>query len=135
MIEQKPMQVDEFIAVMMANKTVYPEFATASPETQFLMANINTRTGTAISYFEDGKLVGMGGIRYLGLGEAWMITPPEIREHRGLSLFKAAKFNFEKQRDELKLWRVFAETKISDNFLKHLDFVKLDRGFVWNRTL
>ena len=98
------------------------------------LANVNIITGTAESFYENGRLVGVGGIRHIGVGEAWMITPPDVRGKRSLSLFRKTKETFTKTRDDLNLWRCFAESKISDNFLNHLGFEPNPKGLVWTRT-
>lgn len=135
MIEKRQMTISDFLAIMDANKEVYPDFAILSDEHKKLIANVNICTGTAQSYLKEGKLWGVGGIHYRGVGEAWLITPPDIREQHKLWLLKNAKLEFEKQRDDLKLWRVFATSKISGTFLKHLGFKPEPSTQVWNRTL
>jgi hypothetical protein len=135
MIEKRQMTVENFLAVMLANKEVYLDFSVLPDEQKILIANVNIRTGTAMSYFEDGKLLGVGGVHYVGVGEGWLLTLPEIRKERKLSLFKTVKTDFEKQRNDLKLWRVFATSKISTTFLKHLDFKPAPSTQIWNRVL
>lgn len=133
MIEIHPMKVEEFLLVMELNADVYPEFAKLPDEQKRYLANVNIITGKAQSFFEDGRLVGVGGIRYVGIGEAWMISPPEIRDNKGLSLLKETRRTFIAMRDEHNLWRVFAESKLSETFLKHLEFKKHPEGQVWTR--
>ncbi|MDD5381863.1 MAG: hypothetical protein PHG53_09555 [Phycisphaerae bacterium] len=156
MITTKAMTVDDFVTIMMQNLSVYPELPVLSEEQKQqgltdeqknsildaqlrLMAHLNICTGTALSYFDSNKnneLVGVGGIRYTGIGEIWMITPPEIRQERKLSLLKEAKSTFEKQRDELSLWRVFSETGLSENFVRHLGFTDpQSKVLSWDRKV
>ena len=132
-MEIRPMTVGDFLLVMELNAEIYPEFAELPDEQKRYLANVNIATGTAQSFFEEGKLVAVGGIRYAGVGEAWLITPPQVRENRGLSLLKETRKMFIETRNEHNLWRVFAESKISETFLKHLDFKPHPQGFVWTR--
>lgn len=134
MIETRPMQIEDFLLVMELNADIYPEFDKLPDEQKRYLANVNIITGTAQSFFDNGRLVGVGGIRYVGLGEAWMITPPKIREKDGLVLVKEAQETFIKMRDDKNLWRVFAEDTISETFLKRLGFKEYTNGFVWMRT-
>ncbi len=135
MIEKKPMEINDFLTIMAANAEVYPEFAELPDGQKRHLANINILTGTAESYIEDGKLVGVGGIRYVGIGEGWFITLPELRQknRQGLALFKFIEKAFVKTRDELNLWRVFAGSKISTHFLERLGFAKDTSTRVWTR--
>jgi len=134
MIETHQMLVEDFLVIMAQNAEVYPEFDKLQDEQKRYLANINIITGEAQSFFEDGRLVAVGGIRYVGLGEAWLISPPKIREERSLSLFRETRRTFISMRDGHNLWRVFAESKISENFLKHLEFKAQSGGHVWTRT-
>ncbi len=121
----------EFLSVMQANVGLYPDFDALSIERKRLIAQVNICTGTAESFYDnEGRLIGVGGIRYMGLGEAWMLTLPEIREP---FLLRTVAQNFERLRDEKHLWRVFAESKVSENFLKHLRFVRQDGMHIWTR--
>ena len=134
-ITTQKMKVEDFIAVIEANAEVYPEFSTLPKETKVMIANVNICTGTAVSYFKDGKFWAVGGIRYIGLGEAWGISSPEARRELTKSELRYIKKEIvERQRDELNLWRVFAVNKISENFLEHLGFAKQDNIFLWTRT-
>jgi hypothetical protein len=86
-----------------------------------LAARLNLIHGTAEAVEEDGQVVGVGGIRYMGIGEGWFITVPEKRR---LALFEFIQEHFQRVRTEKNLWRIFAESKISERFLHHLGFVK-----------
>ena len=134
MIKIRQMTPEDFLIIMKMNAHIYRDFDELSYEHKKYIANLNIITGEAQSFFEDGKLVGVGGIKYIGIGEGWLITPPEIREQNGLSLFKETHKFFIKTRDDKNLWRVFAETSISENFLKRLDFKPHPHGLVWTRT-
>lgn len=133
-IEIHPMKIEDFLLVMAQNADIYPEFDELSDPEKRCLANLNIIMGTAESFFEDGRFVGVGGIRYVGIGEAWMMTPPTIREERRVSLLKKTKEIFAKTRDEHNLWRIFGTSKISENFLRHLGFKKDESVHIWTRS-
>jgi len=133
MIETYPMKIEDFLLVMALNADAYSDFDKLPDEQKRYLANLNIITGEAKSFFEDGRLVAVGGIRYVGLGEAWMITPPQIRDKRSLSLLRETRKSFVSMRDNNNLWRVFAESKISETFLRHLEFKPNSAGYVWTR--
>jgi hypothetical protein len=133
MIEIQQMTVEDFLLLMELNADVEPEFAALSDEQKKYLATINIIMGTAQSFWSGGRLVGVGGIRFVGLGEAWMVAAPQVREQRSKSLLKEARRTFEQNRDDHNLWRVFAENKLSDTFLKHLGFQVYPQGYVWMR--
>ena len=125
------MQISEFLEIMEANAEFYPGFAALPDEQKRLVANGNIATGTAEAISEDGEIIWVGGIRHIGIGEAWCISPPKNRTPSCLRLVKR---HLERIRDEQGLWRVFAESKISEKFLKHLGFKPEPGTHVWVRT-
>lgn len=133
MIEVRQMKIEDFLLVMELNADVYPEFDKLPDEQKRYLANMNIITGAAESFFDNGKLVAVGGICYVGLGEAWLISLPEIRTKKSLSLFRETKNTFKRQRDDLNLWRIFATSKISETFLQHLGFEKQEKMLIWTR--
>ncbi len=124
------MTIDDFITVMAQNAEIYPEFAALPEEQKRLTANGNIVTGMAETFREDGKIYGVGGIRYKGIGECWFMTPPEVRTHPK-KLLRVVRATFDRIRADQELWRVFAESKISENFLAHCGFVKDDGVHIW----
>lgn len=124
----------DFLEVMSKNKEIWPDFAAMPIDAQEYMAKVNMATGTHHAYLEKEKVVGIGGIRHIGIGEAWLVTPPDIRDERKLSLLRIARNSFEMQRDTLDLWRIFATADISETFLTHLGFHKQPNTLVWTRT-
>lgn len=122
------MTIEDFLQVMAQNAEVYPEFASLPDEQKRLMANGNIVTGTAQTFREDGEIIGVGGIRHIGIGEGWCISSPENRRP---SVLRLVARNFKRIRDEKQLWRIFASSKISENFLQHLGFVKNEDFHVW----
>lgn len=131
MIETRDMTVEDFMQIMAANAAIYPEYDSLAYEAKEYVAKLNIMTGTAVAYLEDGELLGIGGIRYVGIGEGWFITKPEIREERKFLMFRTVKKDFEKTRKRKNLWRVFAESRISTNMLKHLGFKESEHSHVW----
>jgi len=132
-IERKPMTADDFILVMALNKNYYPEFDVLPDEQKREIADVHLQAGTAESFFDDGELIGVGGIHWIGVGESWMVCLPKMRDDRKFTLLREAKKVFEQTRDKLNLWRIFATSRISGNFLKHMGFEKNDTCSVWTR--
>lgn len=87
-------------------------------------ARLNQVSGPAYSYFLDGKLVGCGGVRIAGVGEAWACYAPEAMKHKsGLLLHSGATLDQIKRDEHLwRLWSESPEQKPNQNFLKHLNF-------------
>lgn len=133
MTEIHPMTVEDFLLLMELNADIYPEFAALPDEKKIYLANINIDYGTARALYEDGRLFGVGGIRFIGVGEGWLITSPHIRNNRSKSLLRETKRIFEQDREEQGLWRIFATSKISENFLLHLGFKDQEKVLIWTR--
>lgn len=133
MIKVKNMTIKDYIVIMDANTDVYPAWGKLLPAQKKYLAKVNIKTGDAKSFFDDGKLVAVGGIRFTGLGEAWMLTNPNVRSERKFALLKETKKMFVKLRDLRNLWRVFATSQISENFLRHLGFREESTPHVWTR--
>jgi hypothetical protein len=128
MIEQ--MTTEDFLLIMEANRGVYPEYDNLSEEQKRNLANYNIMLGVAESHTDKGMLWGIGGIRYIGIGEAWFLTIPRKREP---VLLKNVSMRFREIRDSKSLWRVYASSKISENFLEHLGFKREEGNMVWTR--
>jgi len=133
-VEMRQMTVDDFLTIMDTNPGIYPEWDNLPNDQKRGLAELNITTGSAQSYFEDDVLIGVGGIRFVGVGEAWMITRPETRSKKALTLFKTVQKLLAKTIEDNNLWRVFAASKISENFLKHLGFKAEPETFCWTRT-
>jgi len=128
----RQMTVEEFLQVMKANPGIWPEYDKATDEQKRYVAHLNICTGVAETYIDDdGELFGVGGIRFVGLGEAWFLTLPTKRKP---FLLRTAGEAFNRIRDEKNLWRVFAESKVNENFLRHSGFKKQDGMHIWTRT-
>lgn len=85
-------------------------------------ANINQSSGPAYSLFEDGKLLGCGGVRIYGIGEPWCMFTEKAKKENRKTILRSTREQLESIVREHKLWRLFAEAQISENFLEHLGF-------------
>lgn len=136
------MTIDEFLEIMADNANDFPEFMAMSQADKMSMANTNIVTGPAEAFRdENGRLVGVGGIRIIGVAEGWLITPRNIRCHPDHAI-RRQKFQeflqitqdtFKRMRDDNGLWRVFATGTLSTKFLEQLGFEKIDKTLVWSR--
>ncbi len=120
------------MGIMAQNKELFPEFDALSPAQKTFLANLNINSGVAEAYEKDGQIIGVGGIRYVGLGEAWCMATPMLRRDK-FQLFRLASNNFKKIVRDKNLWRVFANNTISENFIKHLGFAKSDNTLIWTK--
>ena len=132
--ETRQMKVEDFLTVMEMNPGLYPGYDVLPDEKKRLLGEANIVSGEAMTYYNKERLVGVGGMRLRGMGEAWLITPAEVRSEEGLPLFVETLGIFKEMRDRNNLWRVFAENVISETFLKRLEFEAHPKGFVWTRT-
>lgn len=123
------MTPSDFLKVMDANPGIYPEYDALPIEKRLDLARFYMTVGRCRSYFKDGQLVGVGGIRDVGVGEGWFLTVPDCRV---LDMFNYVVEHFEKQREGF--WRVFAESRLSERFLHHLGFEKQEGMHVWTLT-
>lgn len=125
------MEIEEFLEVMAQNAEFYPEFDALSHEQKVMLANVNICTGEAESFYdEDGSLLAVAGIRYVGLAEPWMITIPQKRTP---ALLRKARKGLLKFVTDKNIWRMFASTRLSENFLDHLGFRKDETIYTWTR--
>ena len=128
------MEPEDSLLVMEQNKELYPEYDALPFDQKEYWAYLNGNTGTAETFLDDdGKVAGVGGIRYIGIGEAWLLTLPEIRQN-ALWFYRRAKSHYMAMRDSKHLWRIFAETRISETFLKHLGFNRQNGMHVWTKV-
>lgn len=90
-------------------------------------ARINLVTGPAYSAFLNNELVACGGVRVLGIGEAWALYDKKALEKK-LSLLKHSKAWLNRIIRDEKLWRIWSECpepKPNQNFLEHMKFRQL----------
>lgn len=133
-ITVSPLKVEDLLRLMALNAEVYPEFDKLPPEYKKYICSINLLYGIAQSYFVDGKIVAVAGIRYLGVGEAWMVVPPDVSNSRNVSLRKRLKTDFIRTRTEHNLCRIFTESRVSDPLLGDLGFRPQPDGYVWTEV-
>jgi hypothetical protein len=122
------MKIEDYVKLMKLNQ----EFYNYSESDINLVAKLNLESGVSESHYRDGKLIAVTGIRCYGIGEPWFITIPELRDEP-FFLFREIKKTLPRMADACNLWRMYATSKINDNFLKHLNF-KPEEMFVWTRT-
>ena len=137
------MNIPEFLDIMEQNSSDFQEFANMSQEQKETVANLNIQTGCAEAfYYPDGRFLGVGGIRVVGIGEAWMLVSREIQSHpdptqrqaQFLDLLVKVKEHMARMCDENNLYRVFATGTLSTKFLEQLGFRREDKTLVWSRT-
>ncbi len=142
MTSSKIMDTTEFLKIMAENASDFSEFAALSDTLKQKVAEVNLQTGCAEAFFwPNGKLVGVGGIRYKGVGEAWMITPRDIQSHpdhtrrqaQFLDLLDVTKTNMQRMADENDLWQLYATGTLSTKFLEQIGFKRQDKTLVWTR--
>lgn len=136
------MTTDEFLEIMADNADLFPEFTALPQQQKVAMANTNIVTGPAEAFRDDnGRLLGVGGFRIIGVAEAWLITPRDIRCHpdhqkrksQFAEFLRITQETMKRMCDENNLWRVFATGTLSTKFLEQLGFEKIDKTLVWSR--
>ena len=130
-MNSRPMTVEDYLTIMEANRGLWPDYDALQDGEKEFLAKVNISHGTADAYFKDGKLWGVGGIKYVGIAEAWLIGTPDTRKELTMPEFNFIKEEFERQRNKHNLIRVFATTKISECFLRRLGFVAEPTAHVW----
>jgi hypothetical protein len=107
-------------------KGYHPDDAIAicGDESKRQYANLNQSAGPAYSLFLGSKLLGCGGVRIYGIGEAWCMFTDDAIKNNKKTILRASQEQMEIMVRENKLWRLFAETKVNENFLEHLGFKK-----------
>ena len=91
------------------------------------VARLNQIAGPCFSAIVDGNVVGCGGVRISGVGEAWALYGDKAKEMK-LSLLKQTRIWLETIMREHSLHRIWSECPDmpNENFIKHLNFRKLD---------
>ena len=115
MIETKPFEVDHATEIL-------------SDPDDIRWARINFAAGPGFTLLQDGKVMGCGGVRTCGCGEAWATFSPEAKRSVRKSMFEQTKAGLLQIMDSEKLWHVVAGsaglTDEQANFLEHLGFVR-----------
>jgi hypothetical protein len=126
------MTVQDFTHVMEKNRDMYPEFHLMSFKEKFAIANDHIERGVAESYLgKHGEVIGVGGIDFVGVGEGWFISLPEQRTS---SLLRTVKEQFNRIRKAKNLVKIYATSRISENFLKHLGFKKHNSVHIYSES-
>jgi hypothetical protein len=134
MITKRQMTIEDFLEIMAQNSEYYPDYVNLPDEHKRFLGQLNISTGVANTYFINGVLSGVGGMRYCGMGEAWTITSPKARNNQTLSVFRETVKDFHSMINEFNLLKVYADNTLSENFLKHLGFTKAENTFIWVRS-
>ena len=128
----RPMNIADFLLVMEANADLFPEWQLLSDSEKTKQALQRMHYGSAEAVFDGDQVVGVQGILQLGIGEAWLIARPDMRDKK-FSLMRHSIKAFERLRDVDAYMRVFANTKISETYLKHLGFESDTTTHIWTR--
>lgn len=121
MLKRKRATIKAILEVMESNVELYPGFSQLPKKRQIELARVNIQTGIAQSYYWNNELVAVGGIRMVGLGEAWLACKPTVRNEHKKQLLRQTRKEIQSARDQ-GVWCLFAANSISENFLKHLGF-------------
>ena len=94
-------------------------------------ANLNQISGPAFTILDsDGVPIACGGLRVSGTAEAWFqMNKVAEKQHLKTVMRQCKKRLEEMQRDE-KIYQMYARCDISENFLEHLGFKKVNDIFV-----
>ena len=87
------------------------------------VAIANMTTGPAYSIFKKGKLIGCGGLRIDGIGEAWALFDEGALETCRKTILRVTKEQMELMMREHEVWRLYADTELR-TWMRHLDFSK-----------
>ncbi len=94
-------------------------------------AAFNVATGPAYSFFtEGGELVGCGGVRIYGVGEAWLITGDKAKGEMKKTLLQTTANTMDKIVRDERLWTLIADSAKNGNFLEHIGFKKIE-AYKW----
>jgi len=121
-VEIKPYRMEDALQIL------------TEPE-DIAFAKLNEVAGPGFTGMLDGKVLGCGGIRINGLGEAWAVFSPEAKGMKK-ELLRQSKERFKDMIKLNNLWQIIATTKdISPqqaNFLEHLGFEKTE-CYIYNK--
>jgi len=91
-------------------------------------ARINQISGPAYTAVDDDRILGCGGIRVLGVGEVWALYSEEAKAKKK-DLLVHTRYWLDRMMREKSLYRLWSECPEplpNQNFLKHMDFRKLE---------
>lgn len=93
------------------------------------MGRLNQISGPAYSAYHNGELLGCGGIRTKGIGEAWAMFTEEAKKNKR-DLLKHCRIWIDQMMRDERIWRVWSESPEAkpknQNFLKKMGFRKTE---------
>jgi hypothetical protein len=93
-------------------------------------AIINQISGPAFTLVEDGKILGCGGIRTAGIGQAWAYFSRDALKDKPRTILQESRAAMNEMIAENRIYRVYADPEAGDDWFKHLGFVKQEKVFV-----
>ncbi len=90
-------------------------------------ARLNQTAGPCYTAIQGKKVLGCGGVRIIGVGEAWSLYSEEAKKKK-LTLLKETRAWLEAIMRNHAMQRIWSECPDppNENFIKHLQFRKLD---------
>ncbi len=93
-------------------------------------AIVNRVTGPAFTLFDGREILGMGGIRVQGIGQAWILLMPGA-ERRAKTILRYSRAAIEEAMAREKVYRLYAEASVEKPaWFKHLGFVQQNNLYV-----
>ena len=87
-------------------------------------------SGPAFTLMDGGQILAIGGVRVLGIGQAWALLAPG-GEKRAKTILRTARAVIERSMASEKLYRVYAEASVDKPaWFKHLGFHTQDNIYV-----
>jgi hypothetical protein len=87
--------------------------------------------GPAFTLVEGEKILAVGGVRTLGIGQAWCALSEDARRHRAKTVLQTARGVLEQCIINEKLYRVYAEAEPNTaTWFRHMGFVPDTRLYV-----
>lgn len=96
---------------------LFPELADNRPALDW--CDLNEASGPAFTGSINGKVVGFGGLRTVGIAEAWMYVSPDLTDERLCSRITALRGFLERLEFLQKqhcIWKMWAEAVKDDGF-------------------
>ena len=93
-------------------------------------ANLNQVSGPAYTVLLKGKPIASGGLRVHGICEAFFMMSKETEKEHLKTVMEQCKKKLEEMQRQEKIYQMYARCDISENFLEHLGFEKVNDIFV-----
>ena len=93
-------------------------------------ANLNQVSGPAYTVLLKGKPIASGGLRIHGICEAFFMMSKEAEKEHLKTVMEQCKKKLEEMQRQEKIYQMYARCDISENFLEHLGFEKVNDIFV-----